>query len=136
MVIAKSLKIGELAQQAGVNLQTVRYYERQGLLPKPLRTESGYRQYNEKDLKLLQFIVNAKGFGFSLDKIKNLLFLKANSQAHGYDVKNVITTEIKEIDEKIRSLKELKKCLTELEDSCPGNITITDCPILNALQAS
>lgn len=131
---SKALKIGELAKKAGINLQTIRYYEREGLLPKPQRTESGYRQYNETSVDILLFIKNAKSLGLSLNKIRKLVSLKDDTKAKGDDVKNIIQVEINEVEDKIKTLRKLKKGLTELYQSCPGNITTSECPILRSLR--
>ena len=130
----KFIRTGPLAELAGVNLQTIRYYERVGLLPKPRRTESGYRQYTEDDLDLLIFIKNAKGLGLSLEKIKQLIKLKDDTRAKGKSVKDLIEVEIKEIESKMDSLKILKRYLGNLNSSCSGDMPVSSCPIIDSLK--
>ena len=131
---SKFLKTGELADRAEVNLQTIRYYERVGLLPKPKRTESGYRLYTEDDLDLVLFIKNAKYLGFSLEKIKQLIKLKDDTRAKGKAVKEIVEEEVLEIEAKMDSLKVLKRYLSSLNATCSGEMSTAACPIIDSLK--
>ena len=128
------IRTGTLAELAGLNLQTIRYYERVGLLPKPKRTESGYRQYTQDDLDLLIFIKNAKELGFSLEKIKKLIKLKDDTKAKGKSVKALVEVEINEIEAKMDSLKILKRYLANLNSTCSGEMPVSSCPIIDSLK--
>lgn len=126
-----SLSIGELAKQAGVAIDTVRYYERNDLLAPAGRLASGYRRYGAEELKRLRFIRRAKALGFSLDDIRSLLTLSAER-----DVANVRTAaQIKraEIEQRIAELDRIRQGLSVLVAACPGHGRSEACPILNAL---
>lgn len=126
--------ISKLAKKAGVNLQTIRYYERLELLPEPKRTESGYRIYDDEYLKNIRFVKNAQDLGFKLEEIKNLVDIKFNPKAMGKDVKKLIDEKIHDIEDQIEELQEMKKYLKELDQSCSGKMPSSCCPILNSLQ--
>ena len=134
MAAESYIRTGELAELAGINLQTIRYYERVGLLPKPKRTKSGYRQYTQDDLDLLIFIKNAKELGLSLEKIKELIKLKDDTRAKGRAVKNLIDKEIQDIEAKMDSLKILKRYLANLNSTCSGEMPVSSCPIIDSLK--
>ncbi len=130
-----SLTVGKLAKIVGINLETVRYYERIGLLPKPERTESGYRLYGNKDVKRLLFIVKAKELGFTLKEIKELLNLKIESKGTCGDVKKIAMNKISDIENKIKDLTRIKNVLQKLIAHCINEeITTDDCPILEAIE--
>ncbi len=128
-----SLKIGEVAERGGVNLQTIRYYEREGLLPKPPRRESGYRMFPESTIRQVLFIRRAQELGFTLAEIKELLSLRIDSQKECGDVKRLADAKIADIEKKIRSLEAMKRVLTRLAHSCPESGPSTDCPILESI---
>lgn len=128
-----SLKIGELAQLSGVNLQTVRYYERQGLLPKPLRTPSGYRLFSTDSFHRLRFIRHAKRAGFSLIEIRKLLSLRTTPGATRAEVRAHAEAKVVDIDAKIKSLKAMRRTLQKLIEGCQGSGPLNDCPILEGL---
>lgn len=130
----KSLSIGQVARQAGVGVETVRFYERQGLLEKPPRKESGYRQYPAEAVSHLRFIKKAKEVGFSLKEIKELLSLRLDTAATCEDVKNRAETKILEIEQKIQALQRMKQALTNLTAACNGDAPISECPILQTLE--
>jgi Zn(II)-responsive transcriptional regulator len=126
-----SLSIGELAKQAGVAIDTVRYYERNDLLAPAGRLASGYRRYGAEELKRLRFIRRAKALGFSLDDIRSLLTLSAER-----DVANVRTAaqiKLAEIEQRIAELDRIRQGLSVLVAACPGHGRSEACPILNAL---
>jgi MerR family copper efflux transcriptional regulator len=117
-----SLSIGELAKQAGVAIDTVRYYERNDLLAPAGRLASGYRRYGAEELKRLRFIRRAKALGFSLDDIRSLLTLSAAAQI-----------KLAEIEQRIAELDRIRQGLSVLVAACPGHGRSEACPILNAL---
>lgn len=129
------LTIGELAKQGDVNLETIRYYERQGLLPKPPRTPSGYRQFPSDSVRRVRFIKRAQELGFSLREIKELLTLQATSGATSADVRERAMTKIADIEGKIETLRAMKKALAQLTAACCGEGSVSECPILESLDA-
>jgi Cu(I)-responsive transcriptional regulator len=129
----KNLKIGDIADLANVEVQTIRYYESIDLLPEPTRTESGYREYNEEYVEHLRFIKNSQELGFKLEEIKELVKLKFSKRSLGKDVKEVIKAKIDEIDQEIEDLTEMKLRLTKLNKSCNGKMKTNCCPIINTL---
>jgi len=130
----KPLTIGKVAQKAGVGVETVRFYERQGLLEEPDRKESGYRQYQEDVVARLRFIKRAKELGFSLKEIKELLALRVDPATTCREVKERAQAKIADIDGKIRSLLRMKEALVELTRVCRGRGPTSECPILDALE--
>ena len=126
------LKSGDVARRADVNVETVRFYERQGLLPEPPRTPSGYRQYDEEHVRRIRFIKRAQGLGFTLREIADLLALKVEPGAKSRDVKALAAQKIAEIDVKIHDLTRIKATLETLHAACDGEVPIHDCPILLA----
>jgi len=131
----KSLTIGRLAREVGVNLETVRYYERRGLLPKPPRSTSGYRLFPAEAARRLRFIRRAQELGFSLGEIRELLSLRVASTAKSADVRRRARAKITDIEAKIRSLESITKTLRELTKACSGCGSVRDCPILESLDA-
>lgn len=129
----KALTIGQAARSAGVGIETVRFYERQGLIEEPLRTDSGYRQYPEEVVTRLRFIIRAKELGFSLKEIKELLTLRVDSDTTCREVKNRAEAKIADIEERIRTLQRMKKALGKLTQTCSGRGPTSECPILEAL---
>ncbi len=129
-----SLKSGELAKQANVNPETLRYYEREGLLPEPVRTEAGYRLYQVDDVKRVRFIKKAQELGFSLKEVKELLALKLHADHSASEVKRLTEHKIQDIEAKIQSLQAMKKVLNDLASACSGTGSVDHCPILNCLE--
>lgn len=127
------LTTGQLAKQAGVNLQTVHYYERRGILPEPPRRKSGYRQYPESAVARIQFVKRAQELGFTLKEIQELLNLRVDPETPCAVVKRRADLKVIEVDEMLRSLKRIKKALNKLAASCSGLGPISECPILEAL---
>ncbi len=127
------LTIGKLAKRAQVNIETIRYYERYGLIPKPPRPDSGYRQYPQEMIKRIEFIKHAKELGFSLREIGELLSLRLDPTTPCSEIKGRAEAKIENIEEKIRSLQSMKEALAELTRACSGRGLITECPILEAL---
>ncbi len=128
----EALSIGQVARQAGVGVETVRFYERQGLLEKPPRKESGYRQYPPEAVSRLHFIKKAKEVGFSLKEIKELLLLRLDSAATCEDVRSRAEAKILDIKQKIQALTRMKQALTDLTNACSGRGSVSECPILKA----
>ena len=126
-----SMKIGRLAERAGVNIDTIRYYERNGFLPPPSRRPSGYRQYAETDVGRLRFIRRAKKLGFTLDQIAELLSLSARRDARG--VKRRAQRRLTVVEQKIRELRRIRRGLTFLIAAGPGRGALEPCPIIAAL---
>ncbi len=128
------LTIGQVARRAGIGLETVRFYERQGLIDEPPRKESGYRQYPEQVIERLRFIRRAKELGFSLKEISDLLALRVDATTTCADVKNRAEAKITDIQEKIRDLQRMKRALDKLTAACRGQGPTSECPILEALE--
>jgi len=127
------LKVGEVAKQAGVNLQAIHYYERRGLLPKPPRTGSNYRAYPEEAVLRVRFIKRAQELGFSLKEISELLSLSAAPRAKCADVLKRSKEKVQDIDEKIATLRRMRTALCKLMEECEGALPISECPILESL---
>jgi MerR family mercuric resistance operon transcriptional regulator len=131
---AAAMTIGELARRAGVNVQTVRYYERRGLLEEPQRRDSGYREYEPDALDRLRFIRRAQELGFTLTEIGELLALRLDPSTTAADVKARAEEKIQEIDGRLRDLEQIRHALTHLAGRCRGGRGPTgDCPLLEAL---
>jgi len=127
------MQIGRVAAQAGVNVQTLRYYERRGLLPRPPRTETNYRAYPDDAVLRVRFIKRAQELGFSLMEIKELLSLRAAPRAKCADVLQRAELKIDDIDDKIATLRRMRRALSKLMAECHGSLPVTKCPILEAL---
>lgn len=127
------MRIGELARSAGVNIDTVRYYEREGLIPPPLRRASGYRDYLEVDVDRLRFMRRAKNLGFTLHEIRDLLSLSAMKGDDMAALKSHAQAKLHDVDERIRALSKVRDALGSLVDACPGQGALERCPILAAL---
>jgi len=128
-------KIGALAKAAGVTVETLRFYEKQGLLPKPFRSESGYRLYPESKLNQVEFILRAKAVGFSLKDITGLLDLEVNrEQETCQTVKTFAEEKLAEIEAKIQELQQMRGALKQITDACCGGpLPASHCTILSAL---
>lgn len=129
------LKIGDVAERGGVNLQTIRYYEREGLLPQAPRLPSGYRMFPESAVRRVRFIKRAQELGFSLAEIRELLSLRENADAGAQDMRERARAKVADIEEKIRTLRAMKNALNALAERCPGCGPLSECPILDALDA-
>ncbi len=126
-----TLSIGQIAEQAGVAIDTVRYYERNGLLAPAGRLASGYRRYGANELQRLRFIRRAKGLGFTLDDIRALLAL--SDERDVAEVKRAAQRKLDDIDHRIAELQRVRAGLNTLIAACPGHGRAEACPILNAL---
>lgn len=132
--MASELTIGKLAKQVGVNIQTVRYYERRQLLSPTARKSSGYRLYGEDALKRLRFIKNAQTLGFTLREIADLLNLRVSSTARCGDVERKAHSKLLQVEDKVRDLQMLARALHGLIRTCQAGQPTDRCPILKALE--
>lgn len=132
----QTISIGKLAKSAQVGVDTVRFYEKSGLLPPPPRRASGYRQYRPSDLRRLVFIRRAKELGFSLEEIAELLALKSPKGAGVGKVRELARSKLAVVERKIEDLERLRRVLQGLVQRCPGNGSVDHCPILKALDAA
>ena len=129
----KSLTIGSLAKQAGVNLETVRFYERRGLLPRPPRSASGYRLFPAEAARRLRFIRRTQELGFSLTEIGELLSLRVSRGTTSAEIRARAEAKIDDIESKIRGLESMKRTLRKLTKVCDGCAPLAECPILESL---
>ena len=129
------MRIGELSKNTGFQVETLRYYEKQGLLSPISRTNAGYREYNNESLRQLLFIKQAKSVGFSLNEICELLTLRVERDQHSCgDVKSIAEQKLSQIEDKINELIRMKKALIVITDACcGGSEPATSCTILNSL---
>jgi MerR family copper efflux transcriptional regulator len=127
------MRIGEVAQSADVGIETIRYYEREGLLPVPRRRSSGYREYDETAIARLQFIRRTKQLGFSLNEIKQLVSLWFNGSARCAHVRERAAEKVADIEDKIRSLQRMKRTLKKLIAQCESRDSLDECPLLEGL---
>lgn len=130
----ESLTIGKVARIARVGVETIRFYEREGLIEEPPRRESGYRQYPEETVHRLRFIKRAKELGFTLKEIKELLALRIEPETTCEDVRLRAEAKIVDIEERIRTLQRMKEALTKLTLACRGRGPVSRCPILEAME--
>ncbi len=126
------MNIGEAASASGVTAKMIRYYEGTGLIPGAARKDSGYRQFNERDVEKLRFIRRARDLGFSLERIGTLLALWGDRSRRSADVKALARQYIGELDRDIANLQSIRKQLAELAEHCHGDGR-PDCPILEGL---
>jgi MerR family copper efflux transcriptional regulator len=130
------MTIGEVARQASVGVETVRFYEREGLLAEPQRRASGYRQYDNQAVAVLRFIRRAKELGFTLKEIKSLLGLWFSTTATRVEVRQQAKAKVADIEAKIADLQRMREALLKLVRKCHGDGTARGCPILEALQGT
>src|SRR3989449_10809256 len=127
------ISTSELAKRGGVNLETIRYYERQGLLTKPPRSAGGYRLFSPDSVRRVRFIKRAQELGFSLKEIKELLALRIAPGSTRADVRKRAEAKIADIEEKVQHLLAMKKALVRLSETCCGSGPASECPILESL---
>ncbi|MBX3017837.1 MAG: Cu(I)-responsive transcriptional regulator [Bdellovibrionaceae bacterium] len=127
------MNIGSLAKESGVSAKLIRHYESIGLIPKASRSDGGYRQYGEQDVQFLRFVRRARGLGFSMKEIKQLLGLWKNKSRASADVKKLALTHLKELEVKIQELQDMATQLRHLAKTCHGDHR-PDCPILKELE--
>lgn len=131
--IPRHLTIGAVARRAGVGIDTIRYYEREALLPPPQRRASGYRDYGLDVVERLRFIRRAKDLGFTLEEIRELLMLSTDRERGVKSVKQRAEARLAEVEGRIRELQRMKRGLAQLIEACPGHGPLEHCPILRAL---
>jgi len=129
---ANEMTIGKLSELAGVNIETIRYYERVKVLPTPLRTGSGRRVYRSADVRTLAFIRRARELGFSLDDIRALIRLGGPERASCREVRHIAAHHLGDIQGKIGDLRKLERLLARTVARCTGSIA-PDCPVLDIL---
>lgn len=130
-----TLSIGELAREGDVNLETIRYYEREGLMLPPHRKESGHRAYAPGDVRRLRFIKRAKALGFTLSEVRELLAIKLDPRQPCTDVVRQIEAKAREVRAKIAHLEAIERTLEQMKASCEGRCMVAECPILESLDA-
>jgi MerR family Zn(II)-responsive transcriptional regulator of zntA len=130
------MKIGEVAHITGITIDTIRYYEREGLVKPAYRAPSGYRYYDDKAIQQLNFIIKSKSLGFSLQEIGELLGLRVEREKHPCsDVKEVAQAKLLQIEQKIEELTRMHHALKRISDSCCGGPeSAVHCSILEALE--
>lgn len=128
------LLIGQVAERAGVNVQTLRYYERIGLLKDPRRSPSGYRLYRPETVRVIRFIKRAQNLGFSLEEIEHLLELRDDRISSCEEVRDLAEAKMRDVDRRIRDLSALRGALETLVRSCERGDERRDCPILEAIE--
>jgi MerR family mercuric resistance operon transcriptional regulator len=129
----EKLTIGQLAKKANVNLETIRYYERRGLLPEPPRNKSGHRQYSLKEVKRTEFIKRCQALGFSLKEVSELLLLRVIPGTTCGDIKARVETKIEDVEKRIVDLEKIRKALLRMSSKCIGKGPVGQCPILEEL---
>ncbi len=127
------MKIGELSTTTGVSIDTIRHYEREGLLPEPTRSESNYRHYGAEDAQRLSFIRHCRGLDMALDEIRVLLRFKDAPSADCGEVNALLDEHIGHVAQRVRELRALEKQLRELRDTCRSVQDVGHCGILNQL---
>jgi len=128
------MTIGQVAKQAGVGVETIRFYEREGLLNKAKRRQSGYRVFTPEVVSRIRFIKKAKQLGFSLREIRDLLFLRVDARATPADLKRRVDAKITEIDDRLTDLKRMRGGLVRLSKVCKGKGPIGESPLLDLLE--
>jgi MerR family mercuric resistance operon transcriptional regulator len=129
--VARTYTIGRLAAAAGVNVETVRYYQRRGLMPEPSRPPGGTRRYREAEARRLRFIKRAQLMGFALNEVENLLDLWTRRSCR--TTRELAAAKLRSVDARIRDLRRLRKELAALVAQCDTNASDSDCPILDRL---
>lgn len=129
------LTIGKVARRSGTATETIRFYEREGLLDEPARSPAGYRHYRADAIARLRFIRQAKELGFSLREVKELLSLRATPGKSCTDIKARAKRKIDDIERRIASLARMKRALVKLSAACSGKGPLSACPILEALES-
>jgi MerR family copper efflux transcriptional regulator len=128
------MNIGQAAEASGVSAKSIRYYESIGLVARAGRTEAGYRQYSQNEVRTLRFIKRSRELGFSIDRIKTLLGLWEQKDRKSADVKKLARQYVAELDQDIEKLQSIRDQLLHLSECCRGN-SRPECPILDELAA-
>lgn len=127
------MKIGEVARRVGIPIDTVRHYERKGLLPPPARRASGYRDYHDSDIARLNFVLRAKALGFTLLEIRELLALSDAAEGDMANIRSLAASKLTDIEQRIGQLARVRDALKSLVEACPGKGHVSGCPIRSAL---
>jgi len=127
------MTIGQVARQTDTSVETLRYYEREGLIPEAARTAAGYRRYPHEIVRRVRFIQRAKKIGFSLREIGELLSLRTDPSCTCADVRTRAQAKIATIDERRQELDAMRAALSRLVQQCDGQGPVSECPILDAL---
>lgn len=127
------MKIGTLAQRADVGIDTIRYYEREGVIPPATRRESGYREYGDGDVVRLRFVRRAKQLGFTLPEIRDLLGLTATASDDMAGLNQRAQAKLDDVNMRIDELARVRDALRQLVTACPGHGALENCPIMAAL---
>ena len=127
------LTIGKVAERAGVNIDTLRYYEREDVIAKPSRNGSNYRLYPENTIRQVRFVKRAQELGFSLSEIRELLELRLKKNASCTGIRDQALAKVDALNEKIRTLQAMRRALVKLAKACPIDGPVGECPILDAL---
>lgn len=130
-MIQKNFTIGALAKKAGVNVETIRFYQRRGLLVEPVKPFKGIRHYTEQDMQRVKFIKQGQKLGFSLDEVSELLSLEDGQ--HCQEAKEIAFRKLVQIRERIEGLRMMETALSNLVESCSNNTNSVSCPIIQAL---
>lgn len=126
------LSIGVFAQAAGVNVETIRFYQRKGLLPQPARPYGSIRRYGQKDVARVRFVKSAQGLGFRLDEVAGLLMLEDGT--HCGDARQLGEQKLADVRAKLADLHRIESALSTLIDDCCTNGTSVSCPLITALE--
>ena len=126
------MRIGTLAAACNCPAETIRYYEKIGLLPKPVRTANGYRSYDERHQKWLQFVLRSRALGFTQDEVRRLSNIADQSQPVCADVHQLLVEHIADVRKKLLDLKRMEKALARLKSKCQDG-TLNDCPVIDEL---
>ena len=129
----EKITIGQLAKKVNVNLETIRYYERRGLLLEPPRNKSGHREYSLEEVKRTEFIKRCQVLGFSLNEISELLSLRVGPGTTCGDVKARVEDKIMEVEKRIADLEKIREALLRMSGKCIGKGPVGQCPILEEL---
>lgn len=130
-----NIPIGKLAAATGVNIETIRYYERAGLIPAPARTEGNYRSYGDEDVARLRFIKRTRALGFSVEQVRTLLSISGEKTRHCGTVEVIASEHLAEVERKIADLTALRNELTAAVAACGGG-TVAECRIIETFSAA
>lgn len=128
------MRIGEVASRAGVHIETLRYYERRGLLPAPAREASGYRRYQDESVRVVRFIKRAQELGFTLNDIEDLLRLADGGPESCREVRELAAAKIAEMERRIATLQAMRRSLLTLVGTCKRRAASRECPIIESIE--
>lgn len=128
------MRIGQIADRTDLSVQTIRFYERKGLLTKVPRDDSGYRNFSPEDVRRIQFIRHSQDVGFTLNEISDLLSLRVAENGSCESVREFACDKVEQLDERLESLRKMRKTLMDLVALCDDGLPASSCPILDALE--